>query len=276
MRFLSSARAGVRLIHPAPTVAVTALSAALGAILLTQSGGGMDGRWLLTVAAVLGSQVFTGAVNDLVDRVRDQGAGRMEKPLAAGDLSVEAALWIASGGLALQLAASLRLGTLPLLLGAGATLSALTYNLWLSRTPASVLPYVVSFGLLPLWVAAGVDVPLERVLPAVPLVAPFAAAAHLANLARDFDADAAGGSRSLAQLLGERRAGWVAWGLAMAVGVGVGIALILGGRTTAPALALGLGGLVAIGQGAGSASRLWYGILLAAVAWTTAWALGTG
>jgi 4-hydroxybenzoate polyprenyltransferase len=276
MRLAATAWAGIRLVHPAPTLAVTALSAALGAILLSQAGGGVDWRWLLTVAAVLGSQVFTGAVNDLVDRARDQASGRVEKPLAGGDLSAEAALWIASGGLALQLAASLRLGTLPLLLGAGATLSALAYNLWLSRTPASVLPYLVSFGLLPLWVAAGVGVPLERVLPAVPLVAPFAAAAHLANVARDFNADAAGGSRSLAQLLGERRATWVAWGLAMAVGIGVGVALTLGGRTTPPTLALGAAGLVAVAQGAGSARRLWYGILLAAVAWTAAWALSTG
>lgn len=276
MRILRTASAAVRLVHPAPTLVVTALSGALGAILLTQAGGAVDGRWLLTVAAVLGSQVFTGAVNDLVDRVRDQATGRVEKPLAGGDLSVETALWIASAGLALQLAASLRLGTVPLLLGAGATLSALAYNLWLSRTPASVLPYLVSFGLLPLWVAAGVSVPLERVLPAVPLVAPFAAAAHLANVTRDFDADAAGGSRSLAQLLGQRRATWVAWGLAMAVGIGVGVALTVGARSTAPTLALGLAGLVAVAQGAGSARRLWYGILLAAVAWTAAWALSTG
>ncbi|HEX6127910.1 MAG TPA: UbiA family prenyltransferase [Candidatus Limnocylindria bacterium] len=276
MRILRTASAAVRLVHPAPTVAVMALSGALGAILLTQAGGAVDGRWLLTVAAVLGSQVFTGAVNDIVDRARDQAAGRVEKPLAGGDLSTESALWIASAGLALQLAASLRLGTLPLLLGAGATLSALAYNLWLSRTPGSVLPYLVSFGLLPLWVAAGVGVPLERVLAAVPLVAPFAAAAHLANVTRDFEADAAAGSRSLAQLLGERRSTWVAWGLAMAVGIGVGVALTAGGRTTGPTLALGLTGLAAVAQGAGSARRLWYGILLAAVAWTAAWALSTG
>jgi 4-hydroxybenzoate polyprenyltransferase len=276
VRTLSTLAAAVRLVHPAPTLAVTLLSGALGAILLAQADSPLGGAWALTVAAVLGSQVFTGSVNDLVDRARDEVAGRADKPLAAGDIGPEGALWVASIGLAVQLAASLRLGPEPLLLGAGATVSALAYNLWLSRTPLSVVPYVVSFGLLPLWVAAGVGVPLDRVLAAVPLVAPFAAAAHLVNVARDFDADAALGSRSLAQLLGLRRSLWLASALALGVGVGVGIGLVLDGRVTPAGAALGVGGLVAVAQGTGNASRLWYGILVAAVCWTAGWALGTG
>ena len=276
MSLASTAWAAVRVIHPAPALAVTLLSAALGAILLTQASGGLDARWIVTVAAVAGSQVFTGAVNDLVDRGRDQAAGRTSKPLAGGDLTPEGALWVASGGLALQLAASLRLGTLPLLLGAAATVSALAYNLWLSRTPLSVLPYLISFGILPLWIASGVGVALDRVLPAVPLVAPFAAAAHLVNLARDFEIDRGTGSRNLVQVIGLRGAMWLAWGLAMAVGIGVGVALSVGCRTSLQTLAIGLAGLAAIAQGAGNAQRLWYGMLVAAVLWTVAWALSTG
>lgn len=268
--------AWLRLIHPAPAVAVTALSGALGAILLSQAGAPLGERWLLTVGAVAGSQIFTGATNDLVDRARDQASGRLEKPLASGEASPQGATWVASAGVALLLVASLRLGAVPLALGVAATFSALSYNLWLSRTPWSVVPYLVSFGILPLWIAAGVGVPVERVLPAVPLVAPFAAAAHLANVARDFEADAALGSRSLAQLLGRNTALWFAYGTALAVGLGVGLALMLAGRSTPPALALGVVGLAAVAQGLGSARRLWYGMLLAAVAWTVAWALSTG
>lgn len=276
MAMVSTLAAAVRLVHPAPTLAVTLLSGALGAILLAQTGAPLAESWALTVVAVLGSQIFTGSVNDLVDRARDEAAGRTDKPLAAGDIGPEGALWVASIGLAIQLAASLRLGPLPLLLGAGATLSALAYNLWLSRTPLSVVPYVVSFGLLPLWVAAGVGVPLDRVLAAVPLVAPFSAAAHLANLARDFAADAATGSRSLAQVLGLERSLWLASALALGVGIGAGIGLVLGGSVTAAGAALGVIGLGAVAQGTGNASRLWYGILVAAVCWTAGWALGTG
>jgi len=267
--------AALRLIHPAPTAAVVALSAALGAILATQAGLPLGERWALIVASVAGSQIFTGASNDLADRGRDFAA-RPEKPLPSGELSINAAAWIASGGLAVQLVASWRLGALPLALGALASISALVYNLALSRTPFSAIPYLVSFGLLPAWIAAGVGVPLDRVLPAVPLVAPFAVAAHMANTLRDFHTDAAAGSRSLAQLLGAERSRLLAVGLALAVGFGVGAALALGGSATPPAIALGTIGLVAVAQGAGSDRRLWYGILVAAVCWTAAWALSTG
>jgi 4-hydroxybenzoate polyprenyltransferase len=273
---VATAWAGVRVIHPAPSAAVILLTAALGAILLAQAGRVVDASWAWTVAAVAGSQIFVGATNDLVDRARDEAAGRLAKPLAGGDLSPGAAVWIASGGLGLQLAASLQLGTAPLLFGLVAVLSALVYNLWLSRTPWSVVPYVVSFGVLPLWIATGVGAPIERVAVAPLLVAPFAAAAHLANVARDFEADAALGSRNLAQVLGRHAAHRLAWGLAMAVGVGVGLALALGGSATPVALVPGVIGLAAVAQGIRGSDRLWIGMLVAAVAWTAAWALATG
>lgn len=266
----------LRVIHPAPALAVVLLSTALAVILAAQRGGPMDlGPVVLTVLSVAGSQVFTGATNDLADRDRD-AAVRPEKPIPSGALSVNAALWVASIGLGVQLAASLRLGALPLVLGAIATASALAYNLALSRTPASVIPYLVSFGILPFWIAAGIDVPLARVVPAAILVAPFAAAAHLANTARDFDADAASGSRSLAQVLGRERSQLIAFVVALAVGAGVGVALVVGGGASVPVIGLGLVGLVAIGQGAGSSPRLWYGMLVAAVVWTAAWGIASG
>jgi hypothetical protein len=56
----------------------------------------------------------------------------------------------------------------------------------------------------------------------------------------------------------------------------VGFTLALAGQLrTAPLIAGGIG-LLAIGQGAFSPRRLWYGMLLAAVCWTVGWALATG
>jgi 4-hydroxybenzoate polyprenyltransferase len=273
---LATVTAAVRLVHPAPALAVVTLSGVLGAILLAQAGRPIDAAWLFTVAGVAGSQIFTGATNDLVDRGRDAAAGRLDKPLAAGDVSPGAAVWVASFGLAVLVAAFLRLDVRYTALGLAATGSALAYNLWLSRTPASVVPYLVSFGILPLWVAVGVGVDPARVAAAPFLVAPFAAAAHLANAVRDFDADAALGSRNLAQVLGRERALRVAWLLTVGVGVAVGAWLLLSGPVELPALALGLVGLVAVAQGVRGPDALWTGMLLAAVSWTAAWALATG
>jgi 1,4-dihydroxy-2-naphthoate octaprenyltransferase len=157
-----------------------------------------------------------------------------------------------------------------------ASASALAYNLWLSRTPLSVVPYLVSFGVLPVWVASGVGVPLERVAPAVVLVAPFAAAAHLANTVRDFEADAAVGSRCLAQVLGRRTAHRVAFSLALGVGVAAAIGLVVAGGFGPVSVVLGVLGLLAILRGANDEDRLWQGVLAAAVFWTVAWALGSG
>lgn len=266
--------AALRLIHPAPAAAVVALSAAIAVILALQAGRPIDWRVWLTVLSVAGSQIATGAFNDWADRARD-AAARPEKPIPAGDLAAPTAVAIGAGGALLQLASSAALGIVPLAFGAVALGSALAYNFWLSRTPLSVVPYLVSFGVLPVWVAAGIGVPLERVAPASLLVAPFAASAHLANTARDFEADAVGGSHSLAQVLGRELSHLVALTLALAVGIGVGMALAMGGRLTAVSGGLGLAGLVAVALGARGPRELWYGVLVAAVCWAAAWALAT-
>ncbi len=266
----------VRVVHPAPAIAVVALSAALGTIMSLQAGlGAPTLRIALTILAVLGSQTITGALNDWADRDRDRRA-QPTKPIPSGSLSPRGALVVAAVGAALQLSASVPLGWPAVLLGAGASASAVAYDLRLSRTPLSVVPYLVSFGLLPLWIAAGVGVAVDRVAITPLLVGPFAAAAHLANTLRDFDVDARLGSRNLAQLLGRRTAFMLAWALAVGVGIGVGTAMLVGGSPPPPAVALGAVGLAAVGQGIAGPNRLWFGMLVAAVCWAAAWALATG
>jgi 4-hydroxybenzoate polyprenyltransferase len=265
----------VRLIHPAPAAAVVTLSAVLGAILSQQAGQPPLGiRVVLTTLSVLGSQIVTGAMNDWTDRDRD-AVTQPAKPIPSGDVTPSAALGLAAAGLALQVGASLPLGVPALVLGLAAVGSAIAYDLWLSRTAASFVPYLVSFGILPLWIASGVGVPVERVVLAPLLVGPFAVAAHLANTLKDFEGDAAMRSGNLAQLLGRRRAGALAWALAVGVGVGSGIALGVTGRLSIASVLLGLLGLAAVAQGIRRADRLWAGMLVAAVCWTAAWALAT-
>ena len=103
-----------------------------------------------------------------------------------------------------------------------------------------------------------------------------AVAAHLANTLRDWRTDALGGSRSFAQRLGRQASRRLAVALGLAVGVGVGVALLLGGGATAPGIGLGVAGLLAILLGWWGERQLWYGMLIAAVCWTAAWALATG
>ena len=266
----------LRLVHPAPAAAVVSLSAVLAAILSQQvASTPFSDRVFLVTLSVLGSQIVTGAMNDWADRERD-AVTQPAKPIPAGRVSPSTALGLAGVGLVLQVAASVPLGATALILGLLAVGSAISYDLWLSRTAASFVPYLVSFGILPLWIAAGVGVPLERVALASVLVGPFAVAAHLANTLKDFDGDAAMGSGNLAQRTGRTRASVLAVTLALGVGLGAGGGLGIGGRIGLPSLVLGVVGLVAVAQGIGGARRLWAGMLVAAVSWTAAWALATG
>jgi len=268
--------AALRMVHPAPAIAVVGLSTVLAAILSNEAGApAFGGRVLLVALGVLGSQIVTGVMNDWADRERD-AVTQPSKPIPAGEARPSTALVLAVVGLALQVTASVPLGGLALVLGLLAVGSALAYDLWLSRTVASFVPYLVSFGLLPPWIAAGVGVPLERVVLASLLVGPFAVAAHLANTLKDFEGDAAVRSGNLAQRLGRSWASVLAIALAAGVGIGAGIGLAAAGRLGLPSLLLGAVGLLAIGQGFGSAPRLWAGMLVAAVTWTAAWALATG
>jgi protoheme IX farnesyltransferase len=267
--------AALRLIHPAPAAAVVLLSGALALILARQAGRPLGWPVALIILSVAGSQVATGAFNDWADRERDAGL-RPEKPIPAGELRPDAALAIGIGGLAAQLISSALLGPLPLLLGGIGVGSALLYDLVLSRTPLSILPYVVSFGVLPAWIASGIGLSIDRVAGAIALIGPFAAAAHLANTLRDFPLDAAAGSRNLAQLLGPGLTRWLAVGLALGVGAGVGYAFALGGRLSPASAALGALGLAAVAIGATGTRRLWPAMLVAGVCWTIAWALATG
>ena len=266
----------LRLVHPAPAAAVVSLSGALAAILSDQAGTSpISPCVVLVTLSVLGSQIVTGAMNDWADRERD-AVTQPAKPIPAGEAGPAAALGLAGFGLVLQVAASLPLGSAALVIGLVAVGSAVAYNLWLSRTAASFVAYLVSFGLLPVWIAAGVGVSFERVAVASVLVGPFAVAAHLANTLKDLDGDAAAGSGNLAQRLGKAKATTLAVVLAAGVGVGAGIGLAADGRLGLYSALLGAVGLLAVAQGARGAHRLWGGILVAAVSWTAAWALATG
>jgi len=193
---VDTARGLVRACHPEPTAAVTAVSAALAAAV----GRGLAGTVAVT-AAVLAGQLSIGWMNDYLDRDRDGLSARPDKPVAVGTLDpvvVRTAMLVAAVAVVpLSLLSGLLAGALHVL----AVASAWAYNLGVKATPLSVLPYAVSFGLLPAFITAG--------LPGRPVVgwlvaagALLGAGAHFANVLPDIDDDLATGVRGLPHRLG--------------------------------------------------------------------------
>src|ERR1700759_398647 len=77
--------------HPGPSLAITALTTLL-AVQAAPHGTGP----VLTAPALLAGQLSVGWSNDACDAARDAAAGRTDKPLARGDISL-GAVWTAAG-----------------------------------------------------------------------------------------------------------------------------------------------------------------------------------
>ncbi|MEV4627889.1 UbiA family prenyltransferase [Micromonospora sp. NPDC049523] len=187
----------VRASHPEPAVAVTGVSA-----LLAWGVGHRVGGIVAVAATVLATQLAVGWLNDRLDADRDMAVGRTDKPLANGTLDrrlvllcgVAAALATPALGLLLNPTAAAAITV--------ALLSALLYNWPLKFTPASVLPYAVSFGTLPAFVVLalpGSPAPPGWLVAAGALLG---AGAHFANVLPDLDDDARTGVRGLPHRIG--------------------------------------------------------------------------
>lgn len=195
------------------------MAVTIAAIALAGASG-RDWPGLLAVGlAILTGQLSVGWFNDYLDAERDRTADRRDKPVATGVISRH------SVGTATAVAAILCV-PFSLMSGvqAGAThlvavASAWTYNLGLKSTPLSVLPYAVSFGLLPAFVILGLP---GHPTPAVWLVAAGAllgCGAHFANVLPDLDTDAATGVRGLPHRLGATGSRLAATALLLAASV---------------------------------------------------------
>ena len=130
--------------HPGPTVAVTLLSVVLGVAV-----GMAPPRVLGLAVAIVTGQLSIGLSNDWIDAERDAAVGRTEKPVAQGLVSVATVRAAALVCRVVSTALSFGLGA-----GAGVAhlvlvASGWAYNAGLKRTALSVVPFVVSFGLLP-------------------------------------------------------------------------------------------------------------------------------
>jgi 4-hydroxybenzoate polyprenyltransferase len=202
--------------HPGPSIAVSGVAVVLGVGL----GLGPVRCIVLGLAFLLG-QFSVGLSNDWLDAERDRAVGRTDKPVALGRVGVgavrAASFLTASAGILL---------TLPLGLWATVAhtvfiVSAWTYNLGLKNTRVSVLPYIVSFGLLPVVVSLARPEPALAAPWAIALGALLGVAAHFANVLPDLDDDARTGIAGLPHRIGRRASGIVVWA-SLAAGAVVG------------------------------------------------------
>jgi len=166
----------------------------------------------VTVAIFCG-QCIIGWTNDLVDFKSDLSAGRVNKPLVAGELDPKTirvlipVMVIPTTFISLLSPLHVK-GTL---LHVAGLLSATLYNVWLKRTVLSFVPYIVSFALLPMAIYSTVS----KNAP-VWLIAAFATVAcsfHFLNVIKDIDIDRQQGVIGLPQRTGKRPSQVIALGL---------------------------------------------------------------
>jgi 4-hydroxybenzoate polyprenyltransferase len=234
--------------HPLPCLAVTAFAAGWAAVV-----GLPAGRVGLVALAVLLGQLSIGWCNDAVDAPRDLAAGRRDKPVPAG-LVTAAQLWVAAcAALSACAVASLALGVAAGLVHLVAVASGWAYDLVLKPTPASPLPYAVSFGLLPAvatLAAAPPHWPPTGVLAGAALLG---MGAHFANTVGDAEHDAATGVRGLPQRIGPTASLRVS---AVLVALAAVALVTADGNAGGPTLALlGAGAVLAL-AGAAVAGRM--------------------
>lgn len=234
-----SVRGYVQATHAGPTLAVTTFTVALALSV------GLGWRAPLAAAAVLTGQLSVGWANDYLDRHVDHEADRQDKPLVRGEVSDRGLLLGVVLALVLTVPLSLLLGWWAGLAQLAGVACGLAYDAGVKRTPASPLPYLVAFALVPtsfvvLALPAG-STPRASVVVASGLLG---ASAHFTNAIKDLEADARTGVRGLPQRLGARWSGVVSGVLLL-----VGSSLLLAGAEL-PALATtvaSLAGIVALG-----------------------------
>lgn len=183
--------------HPGPTVAVTAIAAALSV------GANLEAWRIIAITLmVLFNQLSVGLSNDWLDSARDHANARKDKPLARGELSVAAVRRSAIAFAITSIILSLTLGPLSALANGALLASGWLYNVGLKATLYSVLPYVVGFGALPLIATFAAAPPLVAPVWMIAAGSLLGVAAHFSNVLPDLEEDRKTGIRGLPHAVG--------------------------------------------------------------------------
>lgn len=202
-----SARGLLALAHPGPAAACTAFTVMAGRSAMPPGWVSRSARrWRLAgaAAAMFLAQISTGSLNDYCDREADRRF-QTYKPLAQGSVSAPAALGFALGtGVLATLVAGLVGSPVGRLMTSGLACG-WAYDLGLSGTPLSFLPFVAGIVTVP-WVGtAAVGVRPRRPVLMSAIAGLLGLGLHLANGGPDAGRDRQAGRRSLPVLLGAER-----------------------------------------------------------------------
>lgn len=223
--------------HFGPTLVVTAV-----ATVLAVAVGYPPSRVVLLSAAILADQLSVGWSNDWIDAGRDTAVARRDKPIAMHEVGRRTVAVAAFVALALALVLTVPLGPAALVVHAVAVASAWSYNAVLKRTVFSVIPFMLSFALLPAIVTLGAVPPAWPAWWVMVTGCLLGAAAHITNVLPDLEQDRATGVRGFGHLLGARNGGLVSFALLATAGVLIATGAVLGGGLRgAPAVLVSVG-----------------------------------
>lgn len=199
----------LRASHFGPTLIVVTT-----AFFLSLTNFSLLGSFQIAIA-ILAGQLVVGWTNELIDYPLDSAAARQKKPLVSGIISKE----FLQKSLIVAVAFALGLSLLSPLSFYGSAihflgiLSATLYNFKLKSTRFSVLPYMISFGLMPwaVYLAAGQRPPVWLYLSFILVASAF----HFLNVIKDLEWDLSQNVLGLPQRLGRNKSITVAIGLVL-------------------------------------------------------------
>ena len=220
---LQKAVALARSSHPGPTIAVTIVT-----VVLSIGAALEPWRVILVALVMLLNQLSVGWSNDWLDAGRDRSVGRTDKPVAQGLVSIRAVRTASVISATASIVLSVPLGWPAALAHLVVLAGAWSYNARLKNTAASVVPFVVSFGLLPGFVTLSAAQPVIAPWWALGAGALLGVAAHFANVLPDLEEDGATGIRGLPHRMGVRASGVV-----IAAALATASGLLLFGATDA-------------------------------------------
>jgi len=172
---------------------------------------------------MLAIQASIGSLNDALDAALDAGR-KAGKPIPRGHATREEALLIAVTGLAVGIVLSWPSGLAATAVVLAAAGCGYVYDLRLSRTAWSWLPFALALPLVPIYAWLGatgeVPAPLVRLVPVAVLAG---AGLALANGLADLERDAAGGVETAAVKLGRARA-WAVHVALLVAAIGLALA----------------------------------------------------